>query len=78
MLPVLLLHRHANECCGEYLPLVFAQVLMWSSLVLFLPTCNTWDSKQRIKTMNKSIVVGALLYITDTFFTCYVAYSKDA
>lgn len=44
MLPVLSLHRHANECCGEYLPLVFAQVLMWSSLVLFLPTCNTWDS----------------------------------
>lgn len=78
MLPVLSLHRHANGCCGEYLPLVFAQVLMWSSLVLFLPTCNTWDSKQRIKTMNKSNVVGALLYITDTFFTYYVAYSKDA
>lgn len=77
MLPVLLLYKHANECCDEYLPLVFAQILMWSSLVLFLLTCNTWDSKQKIKTANKSAVIRAVLCITDAFFTSWVEYNKD-
>lgn len=51
----------ADECCEQCLPLVLAQVLMWSSLVLFLLTCNTWDSKQKIKVVKKSLVVGAVL-----------------
>ena len=61
------LYKHAHECCDEHLPLVFAQVLMWSSSVLFLLTCNTWDSKQRIKSVNKNTVVRALLSIMDSF-----------
>lgn len=61
VLPVLLLYKHADECCDQRLPLVLAQVLMWSSLVLFLLTCNTWDSKQKIKVVNKSLVVGTVL-----------------
>lgn len=69
MLPVHLLYKHANECCDEHLPLVFAQVLMWSSSVLYLLTCNTWDSKQKIKSVNKNIVVRALLSIMDSLFS---------
>lgn len=56
-----LLYKHADECCEQRLPLVLAQVLMWNSSVLFLLTCNNWDSKQKIKVVNKSLVVGVVL-----------------
>lgn len=59
--PVLLLYKHADESCEQRLPLVLPQVLMWNSSVLFLLTCNSWDSKQKIKVVNKSLVVGAVL-----------------
>lgn len=58
--PVLLLYKHSDESCEQCLPLVLAQVLMWNSLVLFLLTCNSRDSKQKIKVVNKSLVVGAV------------------
>lgn len=72
-----LLYKHADECCEQCLPLVLPQVLMWSSLVLFLLTCNTWDCKQKIKVVTKK-PCGWSSALTGASFTPRVQCNKDS
>lgn len=73
----MLLYKHADKCCEQCLPLVLPQVLMWSSLVLFLLTCNSWDSKQKIKVVNKK-PCGWSSALTGASFTPQVQCNKDS